>query len=224
MALAELAGSFLAGRGVSYLAFLFFFFLAWVHYVIAVRSLLAPAYLATLSGEGRAGCTSSADPGRELARDPDARKGPAKHPPQPCAAAPRDGGAPQGPAPLPGEIVPRPSLHKVTLRLGAGQGPVLAWAPRAESGAAVVGRRTVGKKEPWGPTRGFQFLPGQPKVSFIFSCAFTDTDPLGHPTPAQYQAQDAGEEQFLQYVCLEGVVIDWAPPAPPAAASVHHGR
>lgn len=111
----------LAGRGR--ILTLVLWFLTHGHCASAVKSLPAPTHLATASGEGRAGCTSSADPGREMAGGPCARKGPAKCPLQCSAAAPRDRGAPQGLSTLPAKTVPCPRLHTVTVRLGAGRGP-----------------------------------------------------------------------------------------------------
>jgi len=103
-------------------------------------------------------------------------------PPQPCAAAPGDGGVPRGPTPPPAKIVPRPSLQKVTAMLGAGRGPALARALRAARiGCRSGGQKSSWKKGPRGPPWGFLLLPGGPKGSCTFSCALTDTEPLGIP-------------------------------------------
>lgn len=126
-------------------------------------------------------------------------------PPAPCCSPPGVEEPPQGQTPLLAKIVPCPSLHKVTVRPGAGWGPALTRAPRElESGAAVVGGRAVGKKGPWGPAWGFLLLPGgrRAPVSPVLSKA---PESLGDPVPAQQTAWDAGEEQSLQCVCLRGV-------------------
>lgn len=160
------------------------------------------------------------DPSREMAGGPHARRAPLNFPPpQDCAAAPRDGEAPQEPTPLPADIIPCPSVHTVTVRPGAGCGPVLARAPRA----AGFGCRSDGEKSSWEKRfpRTIMGLSapcwGAKRLLHLLLCSHRHRPSWTQP------AWDTCEDQSLQCVCVQGVAIPWVPPAPSAAASMHQG-